>query len=69
MSDTTMLRLPDDDPRVRAFKIYIATSEYLNTFKWAAQEEHRKGSLWAAFNAGWMAAALAIPAASGEEGA
>lgn len=38
-----------------AFAAYTATDEYANSAKWALVPEHTKGSLWAAFAAGWNA--------------
>lgn len=34
---------------------YKQSEEYANSFKWAAYEEHRQGSMWAAFMAGFLA--------------
>lgn len=58
MSDEPMQQLGQDDPRVVAFAKYAEGERYANTFKWAAEEHHRKGSLWAAFIEGWEAAVL-----------
>ena len=53
---TVMAPVPKDAALMRAWETYKATDEYANTFKWAAQQEHRDGSLWAAFELGWRTA-------------
>lgn len=35
---------------------YQASDEYKNSFRWAAHEEHRQGSMWAAWLAGRQSA-------------
>lgn len=55
---TIQTALPTDDPVMIAFGEYQQTSEYRNSFHWAAQEQHRDGSMWAAFTAGYEAAQL-----------
>lgn len=50
-----MQALSKSDPRVKAWEEYQASDNYKNSFHWAAQDAHRKGSMWAAFIAGWHA--------------
>jgi hypothetical protein len=52
---TTDAHLLKDDPRLGAWEKYKQTDAYVNTRKWAAHEQHRDGSLWAAFLEGWEA--------------
>lgn len=52
----TEMALPKDDPIMVAWGTYKDSPEYANSLKWAAHEEHREGSLWAAFITGWQAA-------------
>ena len=47
--------LPATHPLRLAFARYKSTADYANSFKWAGHEEHRDGSLWAAFMSGWTA--------------
>lgn len=54
MSDAEQ-KLPDDHPMVIAWEAYKKTEEYRNSFRWAAEEQHRSGSMWAAFIEGWQA--------------
>lgn len=54
MSDV-MMQLPDSDPRMKAWRLYKSSPDYKNSHRWAAHEEHRDGSMWAAFEAGWRA--------------
>lgn len=48
--------LPKDHPALSAFETYKHSDEFRNSFKWAADVQHRTGSMWAAFWAGYMAA-------------
>lgn len=48
--------VPLDHPMMRGWDHYKETDDYLNSFNWAQHEEHRAGSMWAAFSAGWKAA-------------
>lgn len=48
--------VPGDDPLRVAWDKYKASDRYKTTKKWAAQEEHLEGSLWAVFSAGFSAA-------------
>lgn len=50
-----------DHPMKLAWDKYKGTDEYANTRRWALHEAHVDGSLWAAFNKGWMAHAAAAP--------
>lgn len=43
-----------NSPLWKAWEAYEKTEEYANSFKWAGSEEHRQGSLWAVFLAGWL---------------
>ena len=45
--------LPKDHPAIVAWDDYQQTEDYSNGFRWAAHEEHRQGSMWAAFHAGF----------------
>jgi hypothetical protein len=45
-----------DAPLMLAWEKYNLSEEYRNSFEWAAHEQHRTGSMWAAFVAGWEAA-------------
>jgi hypothetical protein len=58
ISDTYegMVALPKDSPIMRAWDAYKATPDYANSLKWAAHDEHRVGSMWAAFLQGWTLA-------------
>ncbi len=49
--------LSPDDPRLIAWNAYKRTDTFRNARAWALQEEHVDGSLWAAFLAGYEAAA------------
>ena len=55
---TVEAAVPEAAPVMIAWKAYQAGEEYANSFKWAAHEERRKGSMWAAFYAGFYASAL-----------
>jgi hypothetical protein len=44
-----------DDPLMIAWEDYKSSDEYANSFNWAAREQQREGSMWAAFVAGWNA--------------
>jgi hypothetical protein len=48
--------VPSDHPLMKAWTAYKATEDYANSRRWAAHDEHRDGSLWAAFMEGWNAA-------------
>jgi hypothetical protein len=41
---------------MREWENYKQSEEYANSFQWAKHEEHRQGSMWAAFMAGFLAA-------------
>lgn len=43
-------------PVRKAWETYKASPEYANSFRWADVPEHRTGSMWAAFLAGYQAA-------------
>lgn len=48
--------LEKDHPLMEAWETYVGTEDYVNSFKWAAHEQHRMGSMWGAYMAGWIAA-------------
>jgi hypothetical protein len=52
---STEQRLQANHPLMREWTAYKQTEEYANSRKWAQQEAHVDGSMWAAFMAGWMA--------------
>ena len=51
-----MSPIPADHPLMKSWETYKQTEDYRNSFKWAADLEHRTGSMWAAFEAGFRAA-------------
>jgi hypothetical protein len=53
--DSVMAAVPESDPLMVAWKAYEQTADYRNTRKWALQDQHVDGSLWAAFMRGWFA--------------
>jgi hypothetical protein len=53
--EEVMAALPADHPLMLAWEEYKKTFAYANSFKWAAQAEHRDGSMFAAFAKGWEA--------------
>lgn len=53
---TTMAPVPNEHPLMKAWEAHKQTEEYANSKKWAANERHVDGSLWALFEAGWRAA-------------
>ena len=55
MSDA-MAPVPADHPMMKAWETYRKTEDFRNSVKWAADVEHRTGSMWAAFVAGFEAA-------------
>lgn len=46
---------PKDAPLMIEWEKYRQTDEFKNSFKWAADLQHRTGSMWAAFAAGALA--------------
>jgi hypothetical protein len=49
--------VPTDHPLMKAWTAYKATDDYANTKRWAGlYSEATDGSLWAAFERGWLAA-------------
>lgn len=54
----TMAPVPADHPLMIAWEKYRASSAYQNTRKWALQEAHVDGSLWASFDMGFLAASI-----------
>ena len=48
--------LPENDPIMIAWNEYRETEAYHNSLKWAEFEQHREGSLWAAFLQGYIMA-------------
>lgn len=63
-----MSPVPANDPLMIAWEAYKASPEYANTRRWALQEAHVDGSLWAAFVAGFSLARRAVSAPGGGEG-
>jgi hypothetical protein len=61
-----MAPVPEDHPLMIAWNAYKATDDFANTRKWAAQDQHLDGSLWAAFEQGYRAALAAHPAPAAE---
>ena len=47
--------LPNDHPLMLAWSAHTKTDEFENSKRWAATHEHRDGSLWALFLAGYRA--------------
>lgn len=56
MSGQGMSPLPKNHPIMLAWDRYKSTDDYANSFRWAGHEEHRAGSMWTAFLAGFNAA-------------
>lgn len=54
-----MRQVRDDEPLMIAWKEYLASEEYQNDFRWAADEAHRTGALWSAFAVGFGASPVA----------
>lgn len=52
---------PNDSPLMKAWQAYKQTPEYANTRKWALDERHVDGSLWAAFSEGFRLASAPTP--------
>lgn len=52
----TMTPVPKDSPLMLAWEAHKQSAEYANSRRWAANEQHVDGSMWALFMAGWMAA-------------
>lgn len=59
MAETTPL--DKNDPRLVSWQAYKALPSYASTRRWALDPHHVDGSLWAAFYAGWEAAAPSPP--------
>ncbi len=55
-------------PMMQAWTQYSGGPEYENSARWAIQPEHTKGSMWAAFCAGWSAGTRLAPTAPVEAG-
>lgn len=56
MSDEcTQAQLPKNDPRMLAWGRFQRTEDYVNTLDWAAEPEHRVGSMWRCFLEGYTA--------------
>lgn len=50
---STSAAVPSDHPIMKAWTEYTGSPEFANTKKWAKDDMHVVGSLWAAFVAGW----------------
>jgi len=48
-----MKQVDEKSPLILAYEQYKLTEHYANTLKWAKEENHVEGSLWAAFAEGW----------------
>lgn len=57
IESSAMQQLPKNHPLMVAWEEYKQTPEYANSKKWAERLEHIEGSLWAAFEWAWRAAA------------
>lgn len=64
---TTEQQLPENHPIMRAWTQYKTTREYENSWNWAVVEEHRGGSMWSAFLAGYQAASAPKNNAPGDK--
>ena len=53
---TVSTPVPGYSPLMLAWEAHKATDDYANSRNWAAYSDHREGSLWALFVAGWQAA-------------
>lgn len=51
-----MTPCPEDHPLMIAWKAWQKTPDYENSFKWLAHDQHRQGSMWAVFMAGFNSA-------------
>lgn len=60
--DSVQAAVPVGHPMMIAWERYSGGSEYANSARWAAEPEHTKGSMWAAFVAGWSARTSTHPA-------
>lgn len=47
---------PPDSELMKAWEKYKASDDYANSLHWAAKDEYREGSMWAAFMSGFEAA-------------
>lgn len=56
MESEVMRQIRDDEPLMISYKEWKASANYENTKRWAQLPEYLEGSLWAAFERGWMAA-------------
>ena len=52
-----MTPVSTDSPLYEAWTAYKASEDYANTRRWARHDQHVDGSLWAAFERGFEAAA------------
>lgn len=68
MSDDVMAPVPNDHPLMTAWKAYKSSDDYRNSFKWAAEAQHREGSMWAAFSAGFLAISPTVTVPQDAEG-
>lgn len=58
---TEQTPVPAQHPMMIAWEAYSNGPEYQNSAHWAVRPEHTKGSMWAAFVAGWRAATRRPP--------
>ncbi len=54
--NTAMTPVSKDAPVMTAWIAYKQSADYSNTRKWATDDRHVDGSLWAAFEAGFNSA-------------
>ena len=52
--------ISNDSPLMKWWNEYKDSESYKNSKRWAVNPEHTEGSLWAAFVAGWEAAAKSL---------
>lgn len=62
---STMQQVPDNHPLMVEWNAYKQSPEFANSRKWAADERHVDGSLWAAFMAGWNSRDGRLPESTG----
>lgn len=50
---SAMTPVPKDDPMMKVWEAFKQTAEYANAKTWAANPNHREGSLWAMYSQGF----------------
>ena len=66
MTSQEQRQVAEDDPLMIAWKAYQQTDAFANANKWAAHEQHLKGSLWAVFESGFRAGGKTVHEANGQ---